>query len=207
MKFQAAGFSRDLVNDQIAFSSEKRRAIDAAETAKAFDRFSGRYQSTYDKVAGVVNDARILGLSDDEIAKTLKDGRVPTTIALAAINGTYVAPEPDNENSPKMLYEKIQALPKGEQERALRQLITQKPDIGKSLVSRFRQDARNEALNIGEVDKLLLSQSAEDGERATFINRKLATIQEDYQKKIYLNDLRKKKILTPQVEVQMIAYK
>jgi hypothetical protein len=207
MKFQAAGFSRDLVNDQIAFSSEKRRALDAAETAKAFDRFSGRYQSTYDKVAGVVNDARILGLSDDEIAKTLKDGRVPTTIALAAINGTYVAPEPDNENSPKMLYEKIQALPKGEQERALRQLITQKPDIGKSLVSRFRQDARNEALNIGEVDKLLLSQSAEDGERATFINRKLATIQEDYQKKIYLNELRKKKILTPQVEVQMIAYK
>jgi len=207
MKFQAAGFSRDLVNDQIAFSSEKRRAIDQAETAKAFDRFSSRYQSTYDKVAGVVNDARILGLSDDEIAKTLKDGRVPTTIALAAINGTYVPPEPDNENSPKMLYEKIQALPKGEQERALRQLITQKPDIGKSLVSRFRQDVRNEALNIGEVDKLLLSQSAEDGERATFINRKLATIQDDYQKKIYLNDLRKKKILTPQVEVQMIAYK
>ena len=207
MKFQAAGFSRDLVNDQIAFSSEKRRALDEKETAKAFDRFSNRYKSTYDKVVGVVNDARILGLSDDEIAKTLKDGRVPTTIALAAINGTYVAPEPDNENSPKMLYEKIQALPKGEQERALRQLIAQKPDIGKSLVSRFRQDVKNEALNIGEVDKLLLSQSAEDGERATFINRKLATIQEDYQKKIYLNDLRKKKILTPQVEVQMIAYK
>ena len=207
MKFQAAGFSRDLVNDQIAFSSEKRRALDEKETAEAFDRFSGRYQSTYDKVSGIVNDARILGLSDDEIARTLKDGRVPTTIALAAINGTYVAPEPDNENSPKMLYEKIQALPKGEQERALRQLITQKPEIGKGLVSRFRQDARNEALNIGEVDKLLLAQSAEDGERATFINRKLATIQEDYQKKIYLNDLRKKKILTPQVEVQMIAYR
>jgi hypothetical protein len=207
MKFQAAGFSRDLVNDQIAFSSEKRRALDEKETAVAFDRFSGRYQSTYEKVSGIVNDARILGLSDDEIARTLKDGRVPTTIALAAINGTYVAPEPDNENSPKMLYEKIQALPKGEQERALRQLIAQKPEIGKSLVSRFRQDARNEALNIGEVDKLLLAQSAEDGERATFINRKLATIQEDYQKKIYLNDLRKKKILTPQVEVQMIAYR
>lgn len=207
MKFQAAGFSRDLVNDQIAFSSEKRRALDEKETAVAFDRFSGRYQSTYEKVTGIVNDARILGLTDDEIARTLKDGRVPTTIALAAINGTYVGPEPDNENSPKMLYEKIQALPKGEQERALRQLITQKPEIGKSLVSRFRQDVRNEALNIGEVDKLLLAQSATDGERAMFINRKLATIQEDYKKQIYLNDLRKKKILTPQVEVQMIAYR
>jgi len=207
MKFQAAGFSRDLVNDQIAFSSEKRRALDEKETAVAFDRFSGRYQSTYEKVTGIVNDARILGLTDDEIARTLKDGRVPTTIALAAINGTYVGPEPDNENSPKMLYEKIQALPKGEQERALRQLIAQKPDIGKSLVSRFRQDIKNEALDIGEVDKLLLAQSATDGERAMFINRKLATIQEDYKKQIYLNDLRKKKILTPQVEVQMIAYR
>jgi hypothetical protein len=207
MKFQAAGFSRDLVNDQIAFSSEKRRALDEGEVAKAFDRFSGRYKSTYDKVTGVVSDARVLGLTDDEIARTLKDGRVPTAIALGAINGTYVEPEPDNENSPKMLYEKIQALPKGDQERALRQLISQKPDIGKSLVSRFRQDVRNEALNIGEMDKLLLAQSAEDGERAMFINRKLATIQEDYKKQIYLNDLRKKKILTPQVEVQMIAYR
>ena len=207
LKLDAGNVARSVVDDQIAFSSQKRRALTEQDNLAAYKNFENRYRGAFDKVTQMVTDARNLGMDDNQIAKFLKDGRVPSSIALGAINGTYIEPDVDPTNSPRLTYEQIKVLDKKEQLPAINAIARENPIMGKSLISRYREDARNEALKISDVDKLMLAQSVTDGERARFINRKLVTMPDPIAQKVYLNQLRNKKILTGPVEAQMKVYK
>ena len=71
------------------------------------------------------------------------------------------------------------------------------------MVNRYRQDIRNETLGIDAVDKLILAQSELDGDRASFIFRKMQSLPDATMQTLYLENLKKKGIVTIAVNSQL----
>jgi hypothetical protein len=151
----------------------------------------------------LVADGRAIGLEDDDLVTLMKAGRIPSSIALGAITGVYVPPAVEEQNPTRVIYEKIESLPENQRRAAVEKAARENPTIGRNLINRYRQDLRNKALNISEVDKLLLSQDEADGDRARFIFQKMQTLPDDLMRTAYLEDLRKKRVITPVVNAQL----
>lgn len=203
MRLNASVISRNLSEDQMSYASAKRRALTEQDAQDVYNTFERRYQNTFSRAAELVADGRAIGLEDDDLVELMKAGRIPSSVALGAITGVYVPPAVEEQNPTRVIYEKIESLPENQRKAAVEKAARENPTIGRNIVNRYRQDLRNKALNISEVDKLLLSQDEADGDRARFIFQKMQTLPDDLMRTAYLEDLRKKRVITPVVNAQL----
>ena len=203
LKIGVSSISRNLSEDNIAFASDKRRSLSPEETQAAYNKYEQRYKSTFERASQFVTDGKSLGMTDDEIADVMKSGNLPSSMILGAISGVYTPPALDNTNPVTALYEQVERVPENQRRSTVEQLAKDNPTYAKTLISRYREDLKNKALNIGAVDKLILSQSEADGDRANFIYRKMQTLPDNLIRTVYLEDLKKKGIVTPAVSAQL----
>jgi hypothetical protein len=203
MRLNAAVIRRNLSDDLMAYSSQKRRALTDEDKQSAYAQFEDRYRNTYKRATDLVTDSRALGMDEDQIIEIMRNGGIPSSIMLGAVSGIYVPPVDEEKNPTRAIYEGIEKLSENQRAAAVEKAARENPTISRNLINRYRQDLRNKALNISEVDKLLLSQDEADGDRARFIFQKMQTLPDDLMRTAYLEDLRKKRVITPVVNAQL----
>jgi hypothetical protein len=206
LQLSASNINRDLMNDRIAYRSQFKKSMTSQDTQNAYASFEERYRNTFARATQLVNDARALGVNDEDLITLLKKDKnqIPNSLLLGVISGIYIPPAVEDVNPTKAVYEEIQAsVPESKRTAAIEKAARENPTIAQSLVSRYRQDLRNKALKISEIDKLILSQDEADGDRARFIFQKMQTLPDDLMRTAYLEDLRKKRIITPAVNAQL----
>lgn len=204
MRVNASIIYRDHTSDSISYSSARKNALTAQDAQDAYNTFEERYKNTYRRASQLVADGRALGMTDDDLVKLIKtDAGMPSSIALAAISGIYTPPATEDTNPVRAIYEKIEALPENQRAAAVEKAARENPTFGRAIANRYRADLRAKALNISAVDKLILAQDEADGDRARFIFSKLKTLPDDLVRSAYLEDLRKKRIITPAVNAQL----
>ena len=204
MRVGASILSRDHTSDSISYSSARKNALTEKDAQDAYRTFEERYKNTYRRASELVADGRALGMTDDDLVKLMKtDGGVPSSIVLAAISGVYTPPATEDTNPVRTIYERIEAIPESQRTAAVERAARENPTLARAITSRYRAELRAKALNISAVDKLILAQDEADGDRARFIFQKLQTLPDDLVRTAYLEDLRKKRIITPVVNAQL----
>jgi len=204
MRVGASILSRDHTSDSISYSSARKNALTEKDAQDAYRTFEERYKNTYRRASELVADGRALGMTDDDLVKLMKtDGGVPSSIVLAAISGVYTPPATEDTNPVRAIYERIEAIPESQRTAAVERAARENPTLARAITSRYRAELRAKALNISAVDKLILAQDEADGDRARFIFQKLQTLPDDLVRTAYLEDLRKKRIITPVVNAQL----
>lgn len=203
LKVGVSSISRNLSEDNISFSSQKKRSLSPEETTEAYNQYEKRYGNTYSKALEFVNDSKVLGIEENDIVGIMKAGNLPSSLILGAVSGIYTPPALDNVNPATALYEEVEKMPENQRLGKIEQLARDNPTYARSLVNRYRQDVRNETLGIDAVDKLILAQSELDGDRASFIFRKMKSLPDDTMRTLYLENLKKKGIVTIAVNSQL----
>lgn len=203
MRINAAEISRNLSDDQMAYASSKRRALTEQDAQDAYTAFESRYRNTFQRASQLIADGRAIGLEDNDLVALMRAGRIPSSVILGAVSGVYVPPATEDQNPVRTIYEQIEKLPENQRSAAVEKAARENPSFGRSLVNRYRNDLKSKALGISEVDKLILAQDEVDGDRARFIFQKMQSLPDQLMRTAYLEDLKKKKIITPVVNAQL----
>jgi hypothetical protein len=187
----------------MAYSSAKRRALTEQDAQDAYSTFEGRYNNTFQRASQLVADGKAIGLEDDALVELMRAGRIPSSVILGAVSGVYVPPATEEQNPVRTIYEQIEKMPENQRSAAVEKAARENPTFGRTLVNRYRNDLRSKALGISEVDKLILAQDEADGDRARYIFQKMQSLPDQLMRTAYLEDLKKKKIVTPVVNAQL----
>lgn len=206
LKTDARNLSKTISDDRIFYASERNRALDEAGKEKAYEKYVNLHQTFFNKVKQVANDARTLGIDDEEIAITLKDGRVDSQTILGVLTDTYLPPPVEKDTSAELLADEIMNLPVSQRSSAINKIARKEPLIADSVLNRVKSQMRDLALGVNEIDRLIGSLDANNGTRAKFITQQLLKLKTDQEKQVYIKELQGKKLLTPLVYEQVKAY-
>jgi len=97
------------------------------------------------------------------------------------------------------LHEQLSKLPKDEANAITRKLLQTDPETFKKL----KEISKQEKLGLSYQDKQIASLNVKNGERAKFIHKQALKLKTREEKNAYIEDLRKKKVITPEVFVQL----
>lgn len=206
LKTDAFGLSKSMSDDRISYASARKRAIDEQDKQAAYQEYLPLHRAAFDKVKQIVNDSRVLGLNDDEIALTLKDGRIDSQTILGALTDTYLPPPVEKDRSAELLADEIMNLPVNQRSSAIYKISRERPEIARSVSNRVKSQMRDLALGVNEIDRLIGSLDANDGTRAKYITQQLSKLGTQQERQLYINELQSKRLLTPLVYEQVKAY-
>lgn len=206
----AAKLTESIARDQRDYSSAKRRSIGEDDKVAAYERFEARRRNAWEKTAQMVQDARTMGYSDEELVKMLKEGGIPSRLLVGAMDGLYLPTDINETLGPAEQFEEweaagIKTLPQ------LREKITAiaKTDRPRamSLMNHLKDVVVDERRGITPAEKLMLSFPQADGSRARYISLKMDEIARTQGQEAvgqYRDELRRKRILTPVVDRQLM---
>lgn len=206
LKTDAFGLSKSMSDDRISYASARKRAIDEQDKQAAYQEYLPLHRAAFDKVKQIVNDSRVLGLNDDEIALTLKDGRIDSQTILGALTDTYLPPPVEKDRSAELLADEVMNLPVNQRSSAIYKISRERPEIARSVSNRVKSQMRDLALGVNEIDRLIGSLDANDGTRAKYITQQLSKLGTQQERQLYINELQSKRLLTPLVYEQVKAY-
>ncbi len=206
LKTDAFGLSKTMSDDRISYASDRKRALDDVGKQEAYQQYVQLHRSVFDKVKQIVNDSRTLGLTDEEIALTLKEGRIDSQTILGAITDTYLLPPAEKDKSAELFTDEVMNLPASQRGSAISRIAREQPQIAASVANRVKSQMRDLALGVDEVDRLIGSLDANDGTRAKYITQQLAKLGTELERQAYINELKAKRLLTPLVYEQVKAY-
>ena len=206
LKTDAFALSKTMSDDRISYASARKRALDDAEKQTAYQEYLPLHGTAFDKVKQIVNDSRTLGLTDEEIALTLKEGRIDSQTILGALTDTYMAPPVEKDRSAELLADEVMNLPASQRVSAISKIAREQPQIAASVANRVKSQMRDLALGVNEVDRLIGALDANDGTRAKYITQQLSKLGTQQERQAYINELQNKRLLTPLVYEQVKAY-
>jgi len=144
-----------------------------------------------------VANLKVLGKSEDEIIKMLRDNGLGAETALFATSGIIEDLPARKGMSIAERHEEMLALPDGERMEKIVGMAKEDPDVAKQIMQREKEYRRDRALKISERDKAIRSLSVTDGKRAKFI---VTEMQNSTDPMGVILRYRKKGLLTPEVE-------
>jgi hypothetical protein len=201
--------NRAISDDRGMYGSAKKKAERNGDTAgvdAAYGELLERHRKSFQTTVQLVEDARTLGYKEEQIASYLKEGKLPASMILGAMRGVYVPPEKEPGTSTREVYEKLaEGKTTSQQMSAVSQMASTNPQMARSIADMVKQQARFDARNVSEVDRLYLSLNATNGDRLDFIKQELAQLPEGPLRDIRVAELRKKGIITPLMSHQMQA--
>ena len=206
LKTDAFGLSKTMSDDRISYASDRKRALDDAGKQEAYQQYVQLHRNVFDKVKKIVNDSRTLGLTNEEIALTLKEGRIDSQTILGAITDTYLLPPVEKDRSAELLADEVMNLPAFRRGSAISKIAREQPKIATSVANRVKSQMRDLALGVNEIDRLIGALDANDGTRAKYISQHLAKLGTEQEQQAYINELKGKRLLTPLVYEQVKAY-
>jgi len=206
LKTDAFALSKAMSDDRISYASARKRALDDAEKQTAYQEYLPLHGVAFDKVKQIVNDSRTLGLTDEEIALTLKEGRIDSQTILGALTDTYLPPPVEKDRSAELLADEVMNLPASQRGSAISKIAREQPQIAVSVANRVKSQMRDLALGVNEVDRLIGALDANDGTRAKYITQQLSKLGTQQERQAYINELQSKRLLTPLVYEQVKAY-
>jgi hypothetical protein len=206
LKTDAFALSKAMSDDRISYASARKRALDDAEKQTAYQEYLPLHGAAFDKVKQIVNDSKTLGLTDEEIALTLKEGRIDSQTILGALTDTYMPPPVEKDRSAELLADEVMNLPAPQRGSAISKIAREQPQIAASVANRVKSQMRDLALGVNEVDRLIGALDANDGTRAKYITQQLSKLGTQQERQAYINELQNKRLLTPLVYEQVKAY-
>jgi len=207
-KVEAAQIGKNLSQDQIAYSSAKRNLVLEEEKELAYRDFEKKRYYNWNKVSKMVDDARTLGYSDDEIIEMMKGG-VNSRLLKGAIDKIYIPSNKTDIPSPSEQFEEWEDKGiKTIQQRRAAILEIAKTDRARArpLLDHLKEAYIQQRLGITDSDKLLLSYAANDGSRANYISLQMRNIAKNsgfVAAADYMRQLQRKRIVTPEVSIQI----
>jgi hypothetical protein len=200
-----------LGNDQRQFASIKKGSLVEEDRIAGYEQFEGRRKVAHDKLVQIVNDARTLGMSEDKIIRTLQeDASVPSSILVGAMSDIYLPTQYKKEPSTSEILEQWSldgANTKDEIAKRLQGLAKTDPKLAQAVKNEYVQQAKEGFAGITPMQKLISGLDESDGTRATFIMQEFMRIQGKSGRNAaiaYVDDLKKKRIVTPEVQQQLV---
>jgi hypothetical protein len=200
-----------LGNDQRQFASIKKGSLVEEDRIAGYEQFEGRRKVAHDKLVQIVNDARTLGMSDDKIIRTLQeDASVPSSILVGAMSDIYLPTQYKKEPSTSEILEQWSldgAKTRDEIAKRLQGLAKTNPKLAQAVKNEYVQQAREGFTKITPMQKLISGLDESDGTRATFIMQEFMRIQGKSGRNAaiaYVDDLKAKRVVTPEIENQLI---
>ena len=206
LKTNAFELSKGMSNDRIIYASARNRALDDAGKEKAYQEYNLLHEAGFDKVKQVVDNSRNLGLTDEEIALTLKEGRLDSQTILGAITDIYMPPPVEKDRSAELLTDEVMDLPVSERASKISKIARKQPQVAASVLRRVKSQMRDLALGVDEIDRLIGSLDTNDGTRAKYITKQLSRLSTQQEQQRYIKSLEGKRLLTPLVYEQVKAY-
>lgn len=182
------------------------RQLTPSQLDAVYQNANNARMDALNKISTNVSDLKTLNMDDDKIITILKDTGLSSKDILGVLTGSIDPLPREKKTTISDIYSEIQSMPQADQLRAISQYAKIDPSTYKNLLDKRKEDIVLKARGVSTLDRLIMSLSAENGERASFINKATQNM-DDVQKSIYLNSLRNKRILTPKIETQLIVYR
>jgi hypothetical protein len=200
-----------LGNDQRQFASIKKGSLIEEDRIAGYEQFEGRRKVAHDKLVQIVNDARTLGMGDDKIVRTLQeDASVPGSILVGAMSDIYLPTQYKKEPSTSEILEQWSldgAKTRDQITNRLQELARTNPKLAQAVKNEYVQQAKEGFAGITPMQKLISGLDESDGTRAAFIMQEFMRIQGKSGRNAaiaYVDDLKKKRIVTPEVQQQLV---
>ena len=147
--------------------------------------------------------AEKIHVTRDEFAAALSAAKVDSTLIAGVLDGIYTPMARDKNEPASAIADALYGKPDQQQRAELAKLYAADPFRAKDVVTSLRGMRRNDALKITPYDTILLKMGIGNGERASYLNRKLESIQTTQGRKTFIDDKQRKGIITPEVWYQM----
>lgn len=161
-------------------------------------------RETFDEIGKAMKHAQKLHVSPEEFAAALRAASVPSVLVAGLLDGGIYTPMPRDQKEPAAaIADALSAAPVDQARAGLAKIYAESPFKAKNVMNAMRGIKRDEVLKVSEYDKLIESMGIGSGERADYIMRKIETLPTTEARKSFYDDLRKKRLITPEVEWQM----
>ena len=166
-RFKINGINENLTSlaSDLSYVRNKKTG---AELDSEYQRINAVYRENIAQLSKHAQNYKILGMSEDQVIKMMRDNGVGSKITLAAIDGRVVDLPKDPRVSITDRYEALTGTPQ-EKEKQIREIGKTEPFIAKSLAEKHKQILIDSRLKISERDKAIRSLGANDGTRAEYI--------------------------------------
>jgi len=179
----------------------ERNKIGEAEYQSEYARINNTFRQNSEILNRHVANLKVLGKTEDEIIRMLRDNGLGAETALYATAGIVNDLPAGRGQSIADRHEAMLAMPDGERMNAIIAIAKEDPEIGRQIMTREKEYRRDRALKISERDKAVRSLSVTDGKRAEFI---ITEMKNSSDPTGVLLRYRKKGLTTPQVERQIM---
>jgi hypothetical protein len=205
----ASRLRRALTDDQITYTSAKRRALTEPDKQGAYQTFETRRQAVHEQAVQIVNDARVLGASDEKVIGLLKEGGVPSRMIAGAMDGIYIPTAYEDKRAPSDYIEEwiLGGVKNDAQFRSkVDEVAKTDPRMARNIINEYRSQQREQTLGIKGTDMLIKAYDEQDGSRARYLAEKYRKVVEADGRDAavaYLKEMRTKRVLTPIVQQQV----
>lgn len=197
-RFKINDLKKNLTSLSGDYSYQRNKKV-GPELDEEYQRINETYKENVQQLSKHAQNYKILGLSEDQVIKLMRDNGIGANMALSAMDGEVI----DLPKTPRLsITEKYEQLAgsRTEKENQIREIAKTEPFIAKSLVEKHKQVLIDDRLNISERDKAIRALGADDGTRAEYIWRQM---QKSPDPDGTLQQYAQRKLVTPQVMYQI----
>ena len=203
---RSRGINAQMSNDNTQYKSEYRNSMTDDQRQGAFNKLLQRDQQSFSNVKSLFDNAKTLGIDSNDLIELAKG--LPSRTVAGALDNIYVPPKMERDKSPSDVISEMYDSGKSRNEiiSEIRNISNTNPFEAKRLMDAVRASFIEEKRGITNEDKLLDSFSEANGDRASYIAKKMQKIaaeQGQIMAKVYYDDLMKKRIITPAVKAQL----
>lgn len=173
------------------------------QQAQDYQDAEAKRQELFNEMRRAAAYAEKIHVTRDEFAAALSAAKVDSTLIAGVLDGIYTPMARDKNEPASAIADALYGKPDQQQRAELAKLYAADPFRAKDVVTSLRGMRRNDALKITPYDEILLKMGIGNGERASYLNRKLESIQTTQGRKTFIDDKQRKGIITPEVWYQM----
>lgn len=169
-----------------------------------YERANDQRKQVFGEMRAMLGHAQQLGVGEEEVIAAMRSAKIAPNVILGVLDDHYVPLDRERRKTAGEIFAEIQDMPATDRRRQLAQIYAEDPAIVRAVLERAKQGAKDQALGITERDRLVQSLGVSDGERATYIARRLEEQPTSEARRAYLKGLASKGLLTEKVLAQMV---
>ena len=173
------------------------------EQAQDYQDAEARRKELFNEMIVAAKHAEKLFVNRDEFAAALAGAKVDATLIAGVLDGIYTPMARDKNEPASAIAEALYGKPDEQKRAELAKMYAADPFKAKDVLTAMRGMQRSDALKVSQYDEILMKMGIGNGERAAYINRKLESLPTTQARKAFVDELKAKRIITPEVLYQM----
>lgn len=173
------------------------------EQAQDYQDAEARRKELFNEMIVAAKHAERLFVNRDEFAAALAGAKVDATLIAGVLDGIYTPMARDENEPASAIAEALYGKPDEQKRAELAKMYAADPFKAKDVLTAMRGMQRSDALKVSQYDEILMKMGIGNGERAAYINRKLESLPTTQARRAFVDELKAKRIITPEVLYHM----